>query len=247
MVRFENLRVHTDCSMEHPVMSNSKNSIYINLISVVIPISLCPTVVYFDIQVIHLISRPSLHLFVQPDFFFLMLLYGTNPSFLALLVLHLIPGSFASPLCPFQFLHSDFCSALFFCLFLHIFLYSVSWSPSFRSHFQPSPANQPSSLSQSTCPVILIYTARSYSLSCLYSWPLSNLPEVFYCFPLLFTFLLQFTYWSNYFFDWFYLKVILPQPADFQASSIFLTNFLSLTQLIFVFNNFYLIYHPTSV
>lgn len=114
MVRFENLQVHTDCSMEHPVMSNSESSIYINLIYVVIPISLCPTVLYFDIQVIHLISHPSLHLFVEPYFFFLMLLYGTNPSFLALQVLHvsfqaLLPHFLPSSVPSFRFL---FCLVL---------------------------------------------------------------------------------------------------------------------------------------
>ena len=153
-------------------MSNNQN---IYLISIALPISLCPSMMYFDIQAIHFISHPSLHLFVQPDLFFLTLLSGTNPIVSQLFWYYLSHSRLfcLTSLLPFQFLHSDFCSALFFCIFLHIFLYSGSPSPSFRSsHFQPSPDNQPSSLSQSTCPVSLISIGCIFWLYIQAEWPI---------------------------------------------------------------------------
>lgn len=226
-------------------MGNSQNSIDIYLISIAIPISLCPSMMYFDIQAIHLISHPSLHGFVQPDLFFLTLLSGTNPIVAQPFWYYLSHSRLFCLTCllPFQFLHSDFCPALFFCLFLHIFLYSGSPSPSFRSHFQPSLDNQLSSLSQLLVQSVLsqqaVYSGCIYRMSGRYSWPLTNLPELFYCFPILFYFLFSVYLLKQSFLGWLFLEVILPQSADSQASSIFLTNFLSLAQPIFLFINSY--------
>lgn len=116
-------------------MGNSQNSSHRYPISIAVPISLCPSMMYFDIQAIHLISYPNLHLFVQPDLFFLVLLSGTNP---------IVSQPFW-----YYLSHSRlFCltSLLPFSFFIQIFVLLCSSASSFTTFFTLAPHLPPSGL-----------------------------------------------------------------------------------------------------